>query len=85
MYLSCFALRLNDARSEAAKEIAELQVRKNEELEKIQKDSIDQTALTETIEKDTAEKLKATTAMFEKNKAKAMSKLVEAVVTAETV
>ncbi|KAJ1887375.1 hypothetical protein LPJ81_006526, partial [Coemansia sp. IMI 209127] len=76
--------RLNDARSEAAKEIAELQVRKNEELEKIQKDSIDQTALTESIENDTAEKLKATMAMFEKNRDDAVSKLVEAVATAET-
>ncbi|KAI9502194.1 H+-ATPase G subunit-domain-containing protein [Coemansia spiralis] len=75
--------RLNDARSEAAKEIAELQEQKNKELEKIQLDSIDQTALTETIEKETAEKIKVTLAMFDKNKSKAVAKMVEAVTTVE--
>ncbi|KAJ2654928.1 hypothetical protein GGH99_007249 [Coemansia sp. RSA 1285] len=75
--------RLTDARSGAASEIAELQERMNKELEKVQNDSVDQSALTEKIEKATAEKLEATMAMFEKNKAEAVSKLVEAVATAE--
>ncbi|KAJ2782693.1 hypothetical protein H4R18_002119 [Coemansia javaensis] len=70
---------LKEARSEAAKAIAKLQAQKNEELAAIQRESADQTELSQSIEADTQQKLAAIRAQFEANKAEAVRQLVEAV------
>lgn len=75
--------RLRDARTEAAKDISELQKSKNEELQEIQEQSANQTDLSEGIQKDTDEKLIAVKDQFEKNKQAAIDKLVEAVTLAK--
>ncbi|KAJ1960196.1 hypothetical protein GGI12_003935 [Dipsacomyces acuminosporus] len=75
--------RLKDARTEAAKDIAELQARKNAELEEIHAKSANQTSLKENIQKETDSKLATVKAQFEQNKQEAILKLVEAVSTAD--
>ncbi|KAJ1824360.1 hypothetical protein LPJ60_000818 [Coemansia sp. RSA 2675] len=71
--------RLRDARTEAAKDISELQARKTSELLAIQQKSVNQTELTESIQRDTDEKLVGIRSQFEQNKQQAVAKLVEAV------
>ncbi|KAJ1950682.1 hypothetical protein FBU59_000564 [Linderina macrospora] len=75
--------RLKDARTEAAKDIAELQARKTAELAEIQKQHTDQSALEAKIQQETEQRLEAVREQFEKNKAEAITKLVEAVSTVE--
>ncbi|KAJ2446048.1 hypothetical protein GGF42_005806, partial [Coemansia sp. RSA 2424] len=71
--------RLRDARTEAAKDISELQTRKNSELVGIQQKSVNQSELTESIQRDTDEKLAGIRSQFEQHKQQAVAKLVEAV------
>ncbi|KAJ2047433.1 hypothetical protein H4S04_004447 [Coemansia sp. S16] len=71
--------RLRDARTEAAKDISELQARKTSELSAIQQKSVNQTELTESIQRDTDERLVGIRSQFEQQKQQAVAKLVEAV------
>ncbi|KAJ2008652.1 hypothetical protein GGI04_001047 [Coemansia thaxteri] len=71
--------RLKDARTEAAKDISELQARKNSELAAIQNKSVDQDGLIESIQRDTDERLAGIRSQFEQHKNAAVAKLTEAV------
>ncbi|KAJ2845263.1 hypothetical protein J3B02_004730, partial [Coemansia erecta] len=75
--------RLNNARTDAIAEIETIQKRKAHDLEEIQKNSVNQEELASNIQKDTDEKMAAIKEQFEKKKADAVAKLVEAVVTAD--
>ncbi|KAJ1724775.1 hypothetical protein LPJ53_000982 [Coemansia erecta] len=76
--------RLNNARTDAAAEIATIQERKNRELAEIQQKSVDQEELTQRIQRDTDERMSAIRQEFEQNKQLAVQKLVEAVTTVES-
>ncbi|KAJ1807905.1 hypothetical protein LPJ75_004696, partial [Coemansia sp. RSA 2598] len=75
--------RLNSARIEAGADIKTIQEAKARDLEEIQKNSVNQEELTQSIQKDTDEKMAAIKAQFEKKKAEAVAKLVEAVVSVD--
>ncbi|KAJ2814524.1 hypothetical protein FBU31_007258, partial [Coemansia sp. 'formosensis'] len=68
-----------DARTEAAKDISELQARKTRELSAIQQKSVNQSELTESIQRDTDERLVGIRNQFEQHKQQAVAKMVEAV------
>ncbi|KAJ1885333.1 hypothetical protein LPJ66_010167, partial [Kickxella alabastrina] len=75
--------RLNNARKDAAEDISKIQARKARELEEIQKKSVNQTELTESIQKETDERMVTIREQFEKNKQAAVAKIIEAVATAD--
>ncbi|KAJ2726220.1 hypothetical protein GGI07_000697 [Coemansia sp. Benny D115] len=73
--------RLNNARTEATTDIEKIRARKNQELEEIQKKSVNQSEMSANIQKETDAQMAAIREQFEKNKQEAIAKLIEAVVT----